>query len=63
MMRTGRILQRKRQKRGAIDFDLPEPFIVSTKTADDLHRPRAPNIANRIIEEFIWPRTNPPALI
>jgi ribonuclease R len=48
------ILQRKRQKRGSIDFDLPEPFIVFDENGLMTSIDRAPrNIANRIIEEFM----------
>lgn len=48
------ILNEKRRRRGAIDFDLPEPQIIFTddgKIADVVRSER--NVAHRIIEEFM----------
>lgn len=48
------ILNRKRQKRGSIDFDLPEPLIEFDAFGEMTGVIRAPrNIAHRIIEEFM----------
>lgn len=48
------ILNRKRQKRGSIDFDLPEPLIEFNEFGEMEGVARAPrNIAHRIIEEFM----------
>lgn len=48
------ILQRKRQKRGSIDFDLPEPMIVFDQNGMMVSVDRAPrHEAHRIIEEFM----------
>lgn len=48
------ILQRKRQKRGSIDFDLPEPMIVFDQNGMMTSVDRAPrHEAHRIIEEFM----------
>jgi len=48
------ILQRKRVRRGAIDFDLPEPLIEFDEFGEMAGVGRAPrNIAHRIIEEFM----------
>jgi len=48
------ILRRKREKRGSIDFDLPEPLIEFDETGVMTGIARSPrNIANRIIEEFM----------
>ncbi|MBA3975668.1 MAG: ribonuclease R [Candidatus Solibacter sp.] len=48
------ILQRKRRKRGSIDFDLPEPSIVFDENGLMTSIDRAPrNIAHRLIEEFM----------
>jgi len=48
------ILQRKRTRRGSIDFDLPEAFIEFDETGTMTGVSRAPrNIAHRIIEEFM----------
>lgn len=48
------ILNRKRTRRGSIDFDLPEPIIVFDEHGLMVSIARAPrNIAHRIIEEFM----------
>jgi ribonuclease R len=48
------ILNRKRAKRGSIDFDLPEPLIEFDEWGEMTGVTRAPrNIAHRIIEEFM----------
>jgi ribonuclease R len=48
------ILNRKRQRRGSIDFDLPEPLIEFDEWGQMAGIQRAPrNIAHRIIEEFM----------
>jgi ribonuclease R len=48
------ILNRKRVKRGSIDFDLPEPLIEFDANGLMVGVTRAPrNIAHRIIEEFM----------
>jgi ribonuclease R len=48
------ILNRKRVKRGSIDFDLPEPLIEFDEWGEMTGITRAPrNIAHRIIEEFM----------
>lgn len=48
------ILNRKRTRRGSIDFDLPEPIIVFDEHGLMISIARAPrNIAHRIIEEFM----------
>jgi len=48
------ILTRKRTRRGAIDFDLPEPLIEFDEWGAMTGIQRAPrNIAHRIIEEFM----------
>jgi ribonuclease R len=48
------ILNRKRAKRGSIDFDLPEPLIEFDEWGEMTGVQRAPrNIAHRIIEEFM----------
>ncbi len=48
------ILNRKRVRRGSIDFDLPEPLIEFDQWGTMTGVTRAPrNIANRIIEEFM----------
>ncbi len=54
MRELAEILQRKRYKRGSIDFDLPEPLIEFDETGVMTGIARSPrNIANRIIEEFM----------
>ncbi|MCP5119750.1 MAG: RNB domain-containing ribonuclease, partial [bacterium] len=48
------ILTRKRQRRGAIDFDLPEPLIEFDEFGEMAGVTRGPrNIAHRLIEEFM----------
>ncbi len=48
------ILMRKRQRRGSIDFDLPEPLIEFDEFGEMAGVSRAPrNIAHRLIEEFM----------
>ena len=48
------ILNRKRMRRGSIDFDLPEPLIEFDEWGAMVGVTRAPrNIAHRIIEEFM----------
>ncbi len=48
------ILNRKRVRRGSIDFDLPEPLIEFDQSGQMTGVTRAPrNIAHRIIEEFM----------
>ncbi len=48
------ILNRKRVRRGSIDFDLPEPLIEFDEWGEMVGVTRAPrNIAHRIIEEFM----------
>ncbi len=48
------ILQRKRAKRGSIDFDLPEPLIEFDEWGQMAGVSRAPrNLAHRLIEEFM----------
>jgi len=48
------ILNRKRRRRGSIDFDLPEPLLEFDQWGEMTGVTRAPrNIAHRIIEEFM----------
>ncbi len=48
------ILQRRRMKRGSIDFDLPEPLIEFDEFGEMTAVVRSPrNIAHRLIEEFM----------
>jgi ribonuclease R len=48
------ILNRKRARRGSIDFDLPEPLIEFDEFGEMTGITRAPrNIAHRLIEEFM----------
>jgi ribonuclease R len=48
------ILNRKRVKRGSIDFDMPEPLIEFDEFGEMTGVKRSPrNIAHRIIEEFM----------
>ena len=48
------ILKRKRDRRGSIDFDLPEPLIEFDTQGEMTGISRTPrNIAHRIIEEFM----------
>jgi ribonuclease R len=54
MRELAEILQRRRYRRGSIDFDLPEPLIEFDETGAMTGVGRSPrNIANRIIEEFM----------
>jgi len=55
MMRDlAKILNRKRQKRGSLDFDLPEPLIEFDEWGAMTGVTRAPrNFAHRLIEEFM----------
>ena len=48
------LLNRKRKRRGSIDFDLPEPLIEFDEFGEMTGVSRSPrNIAHRIIEEFM----------
>ena len=54
MRELAEILMRKRRRRGAIDFDLPEPLIEFDQFGEMTGITRSPrNIAHRIIEEFM----------
>ncbi len=54
MQELALILNRKRAKRGSIDFDLPEPLIEFDQNGIMIGVSRSPrNIAHRIIEEFM----------
>jgi ribonuclease R len=54
MQELALVLNRKRVRRGSIDFDLPEPLIEFDEWGVMTGVTRAPrNIANRIIEEFM----------
>ncbi len=54
MQELALLLNRKRQKRGSIDFDLPEPLIEFDAFGEMTGVIRAPrNIAHRLIEEFM----------
>ena len=54
MQELALILNRKRAKRGSIDFDLPEPLIEFDPNGIMIGVTRSPrNIAHRIIEEFM----------
>ncbi|HEV2198241.1 MAG TPA: ribonuclease R [Bryobacteraceae bacterium] len=54
MRELARILNRKRSRRGSIDFDLPEPLLEFDEFGEMTGITRAPrNIAHRIIEEFM----------
>jgi ribonuclease R len=54
MQELALILNRKRVKRGSIDFDLPEPLIEFDEFGEMTGVIRAPrNIAHRLIEEFM----------
>lgn len=54
MQELALILNRKRQKRGSIDFDLPEPLIEFDEWGAMTGVSRSPrNIAHRLIEEFM----------
>jgi ribonuclease R len=54
MRELAMILNRRRERRGSIDFDLPEPLIEFDEWGEMAGVSRAPrNIAHRIIEEFM----------
>lgn len=54
MQELALILNRKRHRRGSIDFDLPEPLIEFDEFGEMAGVRRAPrNIAHRLIEEFM----------
>ncbi len=54
MQELALVLNKKRVRRGSIDFDLPEPLIEFDELGVMTGVTRAPrNIANRIIEEFM----------
>jgi ribonuclease R len=54
MQELAMILNRKRAKRGSIDFDLPEPLIEFDANGIMIGVTRSPrNVAHRIIEEFM----------
>jgi ribonuclease R len=54
MQELAHILNRKRTRRGSIDFDLPEPLIEFDEWGEMTGVRRAPrNMAHRIIEEFM----------
>ena len=52
--KLAKILMKKREKRGALDFDFPEAYIQLDETGNVKHiEPYERRIANRIIEEFM----------
>jgi len=54
MQELALILNKKRIQRGAIDFDMPEPFIEFDEFGEMTAVTRSPrNIAHRLIEEFM----------
>ena len=54
MQELALVLNRKRVRRGSIDFDLPEPLIEFDEFGEMTGVKRAPrNIAHRLIEEFM----------
>jgi ribonuclease R len=54
MQELALVLNRKRARRGAIDFDLPEPLIEFDEFGEMTGVTRSPrNIAHRLIEEFM----------
>src|SRR5207244_13178040 len=54
MQELERIMNRRRVRRGSIDFDLPEPLIEFDEFGEMVGVKRAPrNIAHRLIEEFM----------
>jgi ribonuclease R len=54
MQELALVLNRKRVRRGSIDFDLPEPLIEFDEWGEMTGVTRAPrNIAHRLIEEFM----------
>jgi ribonuclease R len=54
MQQLAMILNRKRVRRGSIDFDLPEPLLEFDEFGEMTGVTRAPrNVAHRLIEEFM----------
>jgi ribonuclease R len=54
MQELAQVLNKKRVRRGSIDFDLPEPLIEFDQFGEMTGVKRAPrNIAHRLIEEFM----------
>jgi ribonuclease R len=54
MQQLATILNKKRVKRGSIDFDLPEPLLEFDEFGEMTGVSRAPrNVAHRLIEEFM----------
>ncbi|MCC6369083.1 MAG: VacB/RNase II family 3'-5' exoribonuclease [Bryobacterales bacterium] len=54
MRELAEILNRKRVRRGSIDFDLPEPLVEFDEFGEMVGVTRAPrNVAHRLIEEFM----------
>jgi ribonuclease R len=54
MQELAAILNRKRTRRGSIDFDLPEPLLEFDEFGEMTSVTRAPrNVAHRLIEEFM----------
>ncbi|MDE3167409.1 MAG: VacB/RNase II family 3'-5' exoribonuclease, partial [Acidobacteriota bacterium] len=54
MQELALVLNKKRVRRGSIDFDLPEPLIEFDEFGEMIGVKRAPrNIAHRLIEEFM----------
>lgn len=54
MQQLALILNKKRVRRGSIDFDLPEPLLEFNEFGEMIGVTRAPrNIAHRLIEEFM----------
>jgi ribonuclease R len=54
MRDLAQILNRRRERRGSIDFDLPEPLLEFDEFGEMTGVTRAPrNIAHRLIEEFM----------
>lgn len=52
--KLAKILMKKREKRGALDFDFPEAYIQLDETGNVKHiEPYERRIANRLIEEFM----------
>ena len=54
MQELALILNKKRDRRGSIDFDLPEPLIEFDESGEMVGVKRSPrNVAHRLIEEFM----------
>ncbi len=54
MQQLAMILNKKRVRRGSIDFDLPEPLLEFKEFVELVGVTRAPrNVAHRLIEEFM----------